>query len=429
MSVRVIHIATAPRRQAVKKFYFLEYFYVLLKSATTSSNQERIFEQFVSLKQEHQLGESKYKKLTIDTETSHSRLTRYKYTFDQVLSEAIEYELIINGEGNISLTERGRKVIECYETSGLVEFNHLLFKFMEDKYQAFRYLVETCYNANREKGGLLVFPTYSAYRLGIERDTIKTVGDLKHYFHVLKTRLEQDILKHLNEPVSLDGKNEELISSLIDAGLLTQSEKDTFDAKKYNAILKRGRDFWLKYFLQELYGYDLSLNVFEIWAYRGKQIGILHITEFYPDPNFSGRVVYPLSVIKKSSTASNFQELFSYSDNKRLYLHQPSWDIDSNQEEFVQSLHQAYIDIRQSARTYFVNLSSVRELVCYNMKIPEYLFDDFLSRAYHYHNEDIRIRISLEVDKLPGETNAMFLRREPVMVDNKYRNIIAIDLM
>jgi hypothetical protein len=40
----------------------------------------------------------------------------------------------------------------------------------------------------------------------------------------------------------------------------------------------------------------------------------------------------------------------------------------------------------------------------------------------------LRIKISLEVDKLPEETKAMYLKKEPVIVDGKYRNIIAIDV-
>jgi hypothetical protein len=34
----------------------------------------------------------------------------------------------------------------------------------------------------------------------------------------------------------------------------------------------------------------------------------------------------------------------------------------------------------------------------------------------------------MEVDKLPEETKAMYLTKEPVMIDGKYRNIIAIDV-
>jgi hypothetical protein len=207
--------------------------------------------------------------------------------------------------------------------------------------------------------------------------------------------------------------------------MLSKTDSDVFDPNSYNVILKRGRDFWLKYFLQDLYNYSFSLSSFDIWAYRGKQIGVLHITEFYPDPNFNGRLVYPLSVIRSTSNSSNFFNLYTYPDQSHLYVHQPSWGNEQNQEEFVQSLHHAYLDVRQTARSYFVNLSSVRERVCYTMRISEYLFDKFLSYAYH---QRLKIKISLEVDKLPDETQVMYVQREPVMVDGKYRNIIAIDL-
>ena len=40
----------------------------------------------------------------------------------------------------------------------------------------------------------------------------------------------------------------------------------------------------------------------------------------------------------------------------------------------------------------------------------------------------LQIKIALEVDKLPEETKAMYLTREPVMIAGKYRNIIAIDI-
>ena len=417
-----------PSPQVAKKFYFLEYFYVLLKGVQQSSNPQRVFDQFLSLKEEHQLGESRYKRLTTDEDKSNNRMVRYKYTFDQVLSESEEYQLIQVDKENIYLTKNGRDAIEIYERNGIREYNRFLFRFIEEKYEAFRFLVESCYNANPEKSGLLIFPVYSAYRLGIERNSLKKSKDLQNYFSKLKIRLEEDIFKHLGGArKNLNSKNDELIESLKNANLLPRNETDTFDAKHYNVILKRGRDFWLKYFLQDLYNYPYSLNAFETWAYRGRQIGIIHITEFYPDPNFSGRVVYPLSVIRNNSNSPNFHKLFEYKDSKSLYLHEPSWVSPVNQEEFVKALHNAYLDVRQSARTYFVNLSSVREGVCYSLKIPEYLFDEFLEKTYH-ERQNVKIRISLEVDKLPDETKVMYLRREPVMVDGKYRNIIAIDL-
>jgi hypothetical protein len=350
---------------------------------------------------------------------------KYKYTFDQVLAEAVEYRLVENRVLDTVLTSLGENAIDKYETEGPSSFNQFLFTLMEKRYLAFRYILNVCYEANPEKSGLLIFPIYSANRLGIERSSIRTSADLRNYFHQLKIQLEKDIARYLDKTVNLTEKNNELVDRLVSVDLLPKNGSELFDSKKYNAILKRVRDFWLKYFLQDLYNYQFSLNSFDIWAYRGKQIGVLHITEFYPDPSFSGRIVYPLSVIKYSTKSKNFHSLLSYSDHLKIYLHQPSWEDEVNREDFLKSLHQAYLDMRRYARSYFVNLASVREKVCYTLKIPEYLFDQFLEHAYH---EKFKIRISLEVDKLPEETNAIYLRRAPVMINGKYRNIIAVDL-
>ncbi|HBB33166.1 MAG TPA: hypothetical protein DDZ80_01385 [Cyanobacteria bacterium UBA8803] len=427
----ISHLTHTPKTtripQAPRKFYFLEYFYILLKGVSTSNQAEKIFDYFLELKHQYRLGESKYKKLTEDSHESTNQMARYRYTFDQVVSEATDYKLISINNGEIELTSEGRDALQIYETKGTIEFNHYLFQLMEEKHhEPFRYLIETCYKVNAKKSGLLIFPIYSAYRLGIERDSLKASKDIKKYFQTLQNRIEEDISKHLGKNISLKKENNDLIQKIAEEGLLPTSDSQAFDPKKYNTILRRSRDFWLKYFLQTLYEYQISLDSFEIWAYRAKQIGLLHITEFYPDPSFYGKVVYPLSVIKTVSKSESFQMFYEYRDASKLYLHQPSWKNENTQEEFVQSLHQAYLDVRQLAKTYFVSLPNVKERVCYAMKIPEYLFDQFLSQAYN--NKRLRISISLEVDKLPDETKVMYLRREPVMVDGKYRNIIAIDL-
>jgi len=58
----------------VRKFYFLDYFYILLKSVKLHSNQNDIFESFKVLKKQHLLGDSKHKKLSSDENVE--RLTK-----------------------------------------------------------------------------------------------------------------------------------------------------------------------------------------------------------------------------------------------------------------------------------------------------------------------------------------------------------------
>lgn len=407
-----------------RKFYFLEYFYVLVKSVEKSAKQEVIFERFVELKEQYQLGESRYKKKPVN-EKSKKRQARFEYTFKQVLAESLDYSLVIRKSDAIYLTSKGEDLLALFEEKP-EEFRYTLLSFMEHKHEAFRYIIKSCYNANPKNSGLLIFPIYSPLKLEINRPDLITTGDMKDYFHLLKKRLENDISEYLRQTRDLTKQNEELLQALVSADLLSSNNSKKFDATKYNVIVKRGRDFWLRFFLREMYKFDISLPTFEIWAYRGKQIGVLHITEFYPDPYFSGRVVYPLSKVVVSATTEKFHEVFTYSDGRKLYLHLSQWEKEAYQQEFVRALYDAYRDIRESARTYFVNLPNVREKVCYRLKIPEFTFDKFLGNAYK--NKHMKIKISLEVDKHPDETKAMYLQREPVLVDGKYRNIIAIDL-
>lgn len=414
--------------QSVRRFYFFEYFYILLKSIQSYSSADKIFDDFLLLKHDFNLGESKYKKLTIDEDISPTRMGRYRYTFDQVLSEAIDYKLIKKRGRKSSeffLTDLGEEALKKVKQDNLIEFNKYIFKWMEEKYHAFYYLINTCYKANPEKYGLLIFPIYSPSLLGIERKSIKSSREIVRYLERLQRKMEQDIELHLGKNLPLDKNNKEIVSKLINAGLISKDSSEPFNDANFNAIVKRVRDFWISYFLKELYGYQHSNTSFEIWAYRGKQVGVLQATEFYP--NFNGKVVYPLSILSASAKSSDFKKLFTYPDDNRLYVHEPSWS--SIKEKFIDSLFNAYFDVRESARSYFVNLLSVREIVCYSMKISEYSFDAFLGNAYKLSlNQTLkRIRISLEVDKLPEETSAIYLRRTPVMVDDRYRNIIAID--
>lgn len=231
----------------VQKFYFLEYFYVLLKSVQLYSQEDRIFEYFLDLKQQKQLGESKYKKsayMDMDKEFSPNQMVHFTYTFREVLTETEGYSLVKRTLPNfIHLTDLGEQAIEIYEEQGVIEFNKFLFRLMERKYFAFEYLLDVCYSANPAKYGLLVFPLYSPYRLGFERGSIVTSRDFIEYFHVLQEKLESDIHKHLEKVISLDEENKTLIRGLIDAKILPEDLSQPFEANQYNVIVKRGRIF------------------------------------------------------------------------------------------------------------------------------------------------------------------------------------------
>ena len=224
----------------------------------------------------------------------------------------------------------------------------------------------------------------------------------------------------------LDTIDKTILNKLIRDDVLPQNRHERFDAKNYNKITKRIRDFWITYFLKELYNCPYAMSTFELWIYRAKQIGIIHATETYPLLN--GKLVFPTSVVLDHTDSADFKSIYQYSDGKHLFLHAPNRA--AFQEKFVEELHKGYLALRRLYKNYFINLAALREIVCHNLKISSQRFEHHLNKVYRLNLVgELRIRISLEVDKLPEETNAMYLKHEPVMVDGSYRNIIAIDLI
>jgi hypothetical protein len=415
--------------QSLKKFYFFEYFYILLDVVDKYAEMSKIFEEFKKLKRHYLLGESKYKKLGAENDNSE----RYRYTVEQILQESLAYEIIeergrkSNVERNLELTERGRQLLEVHRQDGMQEFLRHLVRLMEMKYNAFYHLVNFCYNANQSKHGLLIFPIYSPAKLGFEKKEIVTVADLHRVIKETTKRIKKDIKEFLGRDVNLGEQEFSLVELLVKASMISSDKNDRLNPKFYNGIIKRIRDFWIYYFLKELYGYEFSLSSFEIQTYRAKQIGIVNATEFFP--RFNGKIIYPTSVIVKNTNSPDFEEIVNYSNGKSLFIHNPTTDKENNMEVFVKSLTAAYFDIKKRSKSYFVNLLDVREIVCYNLKIAEFIFDTLLNDTYKLNvSGDLRIGISLESDKLPQETSAMYLKREPIVIDGKYKNIIAIDI-
>ncbi len=254
------------------------------------------------------LGESKYRKLTGDDKTlTKNQMVKFVYTFHQVLSESIDYNLVSKknlnnkfGEDDdnsiITLNPIGELALRTYEEKGKLAFNYLMLKKMEEKHLAFYQLLKLCYADSTLKNGLLIFPIYSGLKLGFDKSTFTTNQHVLDYSKALMQKLEDDIRCYTKKKkVSLRDEEAKLIYKLKLDGAIGKEPSDSFDTNKYNAVLSRFRKYWLNYFLKNIYNYEYSFDTFNIWVERAKQVGILHTTEFFP--NFSGRLIYPTSII------------------------------------------------------------------------------------------------------------------------------------
>lgn len=421
-------------QQVGKKFYFFDYFYILLKSVSSYTSRETIFDSFKILKQKFSLGESKYKKLTIEGEDlTEKQLRRYEYTFQQVITESIDYNLLQMEGSRFIITDKGIEALSLY-LKDKHEFNKYIFVLMEEKLYAFYDLIRLCYKENQEKNGLLIFPIYSPRKLGFDKTEMTTNKHIFQYSRELTQRLASDIKKYTGKNIDLEKEEKKLLTKLVEDKLLTKNVDDTYEQDKYNLIITRFRKFWLNYFLQDVYNYKHSFDTFNIWVERGKQLGIIHTTEFYP--GFDGRLVYPTSIIIKEVKSKDFELIYTYKNKDKLFIHRPKWNLQEKnrtneaQENFIKALVESYFDLRKSRRTHFIRLHDLREKVCYKTRIPSFVFDEFLEKTYITNLKgemELQIQISLESDRLPQETNAMYLKREPILVNGKYKNIIAID--
>lgn len=427
MSNDVVKSGSLPSR----KFYFLDYFYIFLSSVEKNISYEDVFSSFKILKQKHRLGESKYKKLEeVDNPTEYQQ-RRYRYTFNKVADECIEYGLVEEKEANIFyLTSRGSELLNKHRKEGVRNFNLTIFELMENAHYSFRTLVEFLYEANPKGSGALVFPHYSPLELNFRRSDTATTKDIINYSEALIKKLQGDIEQYLKKKMDLTSQNEEIIKRLIADNLLPEVHSERFDSKDYNKITKRIRDFWLTYFLKDIYHCPFSMTSFDLWCYRAKQIDVVQATESYPFIN--GKLVYPTSVVFDEIQSEDFTNIYKYKDGKFLFVHKPklaNGDDCEYKDKFVATLVKGYFDLKRHVRYNFINLISLREVVCLKLKISMHMFEEILNEIYRLNLAGrLNIRISLEVDKLPEETSVMYLKHEPVMVDGSYRNIIAIDV-
>ncbi len=289
----------------VRKFSLLEYFYVLLLSIEKFSEKKNVFSYFKELGAQHHLGRSKYKKLTSD-----SKMPTYTYSFQQVVAEAKDYELIAENNNNFKLSKNGKNLLAEYNKGGLSGFNDLLLTFMERIYNnVFKEIISFMYNNNKKKGGLLIFPYASPSELGISPKQLRSRDSILHYCERLMDIIKESANKHLEIPIekNLNDAKNRLIEKLENENLLPKNDDKEVSPTKYWHIIDKFKPFWMHFFLEGVYKFKHSMSSFENWIHRGKQIGIIHIAESYP--GFKGRIVYPTSVISKKRDLKDFDEL------------------------------------------------------------------------------------------------------------------------
>lgn len=413
--------------QYAKRFYFIEYYALLLEAINKYSIVAQAQTEFIYQKNSHYLGLSRYRKISSNIEdgTLLKSKDQYEYTFSQVLLECKNFNLVQEDKQTktLLLTIDGSKLLTAYKNNKL-QYKEILLQLMERKYNAFSYLLDKFYKISPKKSGLIIFPNYSPNDLGFSKSEFLTVGIVHKYIRKYEQRIVDDVKKYINQNYKITNETSELIAELKDKNYISDNFQESFNLKKYNAVVRKTQIFWRNRLLN-FYGINSRWQSFEIWIYRAKQLGILNTTPFYPD--FLGQIIYPVSVIttKELINKPDYRFVLNYKNEKYLYKREVQWERIEN--DFFNELWNVYTELKKRNRINFLSLHNIKEIVCYNLKISYEQFSEFLNKAYEKSlNSNTSYTISLEADKLPEETNAIYIKREPIFINGKNRNIISL---
>ena len=410
-----------------KRFYFIEYYALLLEAIDKFALIAQAQREFIKQKNSNFLGLSRYRKISTNVEdgTLLKSKDQYEYTFSQVLLECKNFNLLQENKETkeILLTDDGQKLLQAYKTNK-AQYKKLLLHIMEKKYNAFHYLLNKFYNISPKKSGLIIFPNYSPTDLGFNKNDFKTNQAVYDYIKSYEQKIINDVKKYINQDITISSESQQLIYELQEKQYISENRSFKFDIKKYNAVVRKTQVFWRNRLLQ-FYGIKGRWQSFEIWIYRAKQMGLLNTTPFYPD--FLGQIIYPISLItsKEIKNSANYEKVMQYSNGDMLYRRNLLWNTIEN--DFYNELWNVYSELKKRNRINFLSLHNIKEIVCYNLKISYEQFSEFLNIAYRKSLKgSTSYTISLEADKLPEETNAIYIKREPIFINGKNRNIISL---
>jgi len=157
-------------------------------------------------------------------------------------------------------------------------------------------------------------------------------------------------------------------------------------------------------------------RTFAGWCPRLESLELIFYTDAHPKIN--GRLLFPVSVFRKTAPASNFEPIMNVLDPEGdiLWLHQPTWD--GIRERFVQTLIAVHQQLTARRGTLYVSLLAVRDEVCRQLRISSVAFDEFLGHTLDFlPATGFPWSIAVETDVREDQASAPAQYRRPVYVN------------
>lgn len=340
------------------------------------------------------------------------------YAIRSTLKESIRFKFINLKKGRISLTVKGEHLLQAFSLRDYDQVDRIIAEENEKTYGAFSFLIENLYKVSKVSG-LVVFPKPSPKEFDLNFQKLSEKNYLEIYSKKFSEYAKKDIERYTR--VNIDSREVEML-------LFTNLSNVIIKAKEKNVqkinMPREVKDIMYDYYIKKFFENKLDRVSLNIWIERGKELGIINSSEFYPG-TFS-KVIYPTAMLSESIPANFLQLTNTMSSSQKIIKFNPAWNI--FKEQFVAALWKSYTTLSNSINSFFISVLDLKDVVCFQLQISERLFTGFLSNAYKESiNNAIEWDISMEVDRLP-EFRTFKSKRYPILINGVPKNIIAIKI-
>ncbi|MCP4150074.1 MAG: hypothetical protein GY757_20170 [bacterium] len=168
----------------------------------------------------------------------------------------------------------------------------------------------------------------------------------------------------------------------------------------------------------------LTVRNYMAWCPRLAELGLIYYTDFHP--RLPGRLMFPVSVFRKTTPDDSFHEVegIANPDQERLFFHRPN--VKKSVELYLDKLFTEYQRTYFDKKSLYVSIMDVRDEVCRQMRWSNELFDEFLEVVTQSNLEKFPYSISLESDIREDQSSGYQKLRRPVSVSGKLFSLLAM---
>jgi len=373
-----------------------------------------------------------------------------KRVIADLVRELLNFNWIQESPGDPSiwtLTDEGQEVLKGYKKSRQYFMQKLCFK-MHESYQIPGWFVNRLWELNPEGQGEIVVPVPPRDWAPISREwndndwndelAEQTTRAVSFINKICPGSFPVSENKWLSEVHRAWKRLSDVIPRKVARTSADASEKEKGRMKTYtprNRLLQAMKEaavnllFGLYNPLRQAPDFNsskapLSTRNYMAWCPRLAELGLIYYTDFHP--RLPGRLIFPVSVFRKTSPDNSFIGVpgILNPDNEQLFFHRPN--VKKSVKFYLDKLYEEYQRTYYVKKSLYVSIMDVRDEVCRQLRWSTDLFDGFLEIVTKCSLEKSPFSIALESDVREDQSSGYQKLRRPVSVNGKLYSLLAM---